>query len=490
MTAARALPAPIAAYIARSAAVRRRPAWLRVAAGRVLDAGGDLGTYGLATLVAAEDVALAAPFLDGLLPVSSEGLHLPWLAMEDGRFADVHVLPGEDGDWVLLLDATDEAERALPLQQSRNDESLGAERSLFFSLQSFFGPRAALALKRVCDDSYRVMGRVPRWAEGTSQEPVIRPERLFPFLRAFLPEAEAFFAKARAGTHSSDPWTQVLGSNGELQLEAHAVVLDPPCCALFIAPVGERSRRRERLLQSARERNLAHEQLNRDIERKDVLAHCIVHDLKGPLSCMQGYLQLALSRNMPDSQRHEFLDLALRQCRRQENLIGEVLDVFAAECGAPAVEASDSVVLADIARRVARDFQGSFEQAGRRLRFGADRDVEGVAVSGSASRMERVLVNLLENALRHTPRGACARVSLHHAGSELSAAVENEGLPVDESVRDRLFERFARGRDGGGSAGLGLFFCRITVERWGGSISYRPLTGGGSCFEVRLPLAD
>ena len=139
---------------------------------------------------------------------------------------------------------------------------------------------------------------------------------------------------------------------------------------------------------------------------------------------------------------------------------------------------------------MAADFSGSYEQAGRTLRFGADPDVEGVRVPGDESRMERIFANLLENALRHTPAGATARVSLHHAGPELTASVENEGAPVDEAIRDRLFERFARAERGGGSAGLGLFFCRITLERWGGSITYRPLTGGGSCFEVRLPLAD
>lgn len=351
------LPRAIAEYIARNAATRRRPAWMRVAAGGlVCDAGGDLAAYGLASISPGDDARATAPFLDGLLPVGSDGLHLPWLEM-DGRFADVHVLPDEGADWVLLLDATEEAERAIPFQQTRNDATLRLER------------------------------------------------------------------------------------------------------------------------------------LNRDIERKDVLAHCIVHDLKGPLSCMHGYLQLALSGDVSESQQHEFIEHALRQCRRQELLIHEILDVFAGEAGVLGADGSESVVMADIARRVVEDYSGSFQQAGRALSFDGSPNVEGVRVRGDDSRMERVFANLLENALRHTPTGGVARVRMHHAGSELAATVENEGAPVDEAIRARLFERFARGAQGGGSAGLGLFFCRITVERWEGSIAYRPRTGGGSCFEIRLPLA-
>ena len=67
--------------------------------------------------------------------------------------------------------------------------------------------------------------------------------------------------------------------------------------------------------------------------------------------------------------------------------------------------------------------------------------------------------------------------------------VEDEGPGVPEGLRDRLFQKFSQGGAKSGSAGLGLYFCRITVERWGGQIGYEPRESGGSRFWFRLKRA-
>jgi K+-sensing histidine kinase KdpD len=65
-------------------------------------------------------------------------------------------------------------------------------------------------------------------------------------------------------------------------------------------------------------------------------------------------------------------------------------------------------------------------------------------------------------------------------------AVEDEGSGVPAALVPDLFKKFARGRDPTAGSGLGLYFCRITVESWGGTVGYEPLSGGGSRFWVRL----
>ena len=70
----------------------------------------------------------------------------------------------------------------------------------------------------------------------------------------------------------------------------------------------------------------------------------------------------------------------------------------------------------------------------------------------------------------------------------LVVRVENEGDEVPDELRDSLFDRFVSGA-GGGTSGLGLYYCRITVERWDGSIHYEPLEGGGAVFVFKLPVA-
>jgi signal transduction histidine kinase len=108
-------------------------------------------------------------------------------------------------------------------------------------------------------------------------------------------------------------------------------------------------------------------------------------------------------------------------------------------------------------------------------------------VIGERSRLERVIFNLVENALRHGPAGSTVSVDARVDGGAVHVCVEDEGNGVPLEQVSGLFEKFAQGRGQIGKAGLGLYFCRIMVERWGGSIGYTPRPGRGSRFWFRLP---
>jgi hypothetical protein len=110
-------------------------------------------------------------------------------------------------------------------------------------------------------------------------------------------------------------------------------------------------------------------------------------------------------------------------------------------------------------------------------------------VVGENSRLERVLFNLVENAFRHSPLGSTVTVDVNQDGKFILFTVDDEGPGVPEDISKNLFQKFAQGREKSGKAGLGLYFCRITVERWGGSIGYSTRPKGGSCFWFRLPRA-
>src|SRR5262249_40028972 len=101
-------------------------------------------------------------------------------------------------------------------------------------------------------------------------------------------------------------------------------------------------------------------------------------------------------------------------------------------------------------------------------------------------RLFRVLTNLLDNAIRHSPRGGVVRVSARPENSSIAVFVEDEGPGVSARLMPRLFEKFARGWDSPSGSGLGLFFCRITVGNWGGGIGYERRAEGGSRFWIRL----
>ena len=108
-------------------------------------------------------------------------------------------------------------------------------------------------------------------------------------------------------------------------------------------------------------------------------------------------------------------------------------------------------------------------------------------VTGHAEKLERVLYNLLENAVRHTPVGSTVTIRLVDEEGSIRVAVEDQGSGLEPGLADKLFERFRQGERSPGKAGLGLFFCRIMVKRWGGEIGCQPLSSGGAQFWFQLP---
>ncbi len=104
--------------------------------------------------------------------------------------------------------------------------------------------------------------------------------------------------------------------------------------------------------------------------------------------------------------------------------------------------------------------------------------------------LRRVFTNLLENALRYSSEGGNVTVGLQCDGEFRKAFVDDEGPGLPPDLRPaQMCALFSKGKEGGGKAGFGLYFCRTTVERWGGSISCASLPEMGSRFYFRLPKA-
>jgi two-component system, OmpR family, sensor kinase len=101
------------------------------------------------------------------------------------------------------------------------------------------------------------------------------------------------------------------------------------------------------------------------------------------------------------------------------------------------------------------------------------------------------VLNLIENAVKHTGPGTPIRARVSRLGREVQLEVEDEGPGVPEELRDRIFERFVRGAsDRGGSSGLGLSIVRAVAENHGGRVELAPARdGGGARFVVHLPAA-
>lgn len=96
-------------------------------------------------------------------------------------------------------------------------------------------------------------------------------------------------------------------------------------------------------------------------------------------------------------------------------------------------------------------------------------------VVGEKTRLERITINLVENALRYSPEHSTVKIGLQEKHDKILISIEDEGVGVSPELNNHLFKKFSKGKTNSGKAGLGLYFCRMTVERWGGTIGYCPV---------------
>jgi signal transduction histidine kinase/DNA-binding response OmpR family regulator len=313
------------------------------------------------------------------------------------------------------------------------------------------------------------------------------------FLEGFLPDAEECWNSNSGGRADSGAWIERGAGGRELALEASAFRLADKRILLIRNPQ-QRFAEDAQLLQNAREAALAHEQLLREIQKKEILLHFVIHDLSQPLSAMRGcFSLLAAEKLSPKLQ--EKIEIGQRQSQIQEEMIREVLQVFSAELAAQEAVARDASAAPDLtkcAQEIVRDFSAAFAARGARITFDAKVDLtRDWLVVGDESRLRRIYTNLVENALRYSPPGSTVTLGVAADGNYLRGYVDDEGpgLPEGEPAA-RLFGLFAKGKEGGGKAGLGLYFCKITVERWGGAIGCENRPVRGTRFWFRLPPAE
>jgi len=351
-----------------------------------------------------------------------------------------------------------------------------------------------VVMERNVDGTFRLLSTVPAWftrlyPEVAAQSEGLRPGDVFPFLEYFLIDAEPFWDAQDTGQLKSGPWSETDPEGREYALEASAMCLGPHQMLCIAFPKIDFAEQQS-IVQKAREERLEHIQLHKEIQKKDILLHCIVHDLGGPLAAIVSSLAFLEEEDLtPDGK--EFLDISLRQASRQQQLIQQILDVFAAEMGAIESFARDPAHAPDAARcaqEVVKALSPAGVAQGIKLQIASSVDLAANwQVVGEQSRLERVIFNLVENALRHSPSGSLVTVALEQAEADVLVAIDDQGPGVAPDVVDTLFEKFSQGKGQQGKAGLGLYFCRITVEHWGGTIGCTPRPAGGTRFWFRLP---
>lgn len=338
------------------------------------------------------------------------------------------------------------------------------------------------------DDGFHRVGAAPPWLrELVPESDAVLPP--LPFLEQFASDAESFWDARRDGRLRSGPWTEETHRHASVHLTASALRFGD-LCLLLVSRDEESFDEHARLAQRGRDAVLEQQRLARESERKEILVHMIVHDLAVPVNAVLGCLEMLEELELREPIR-KLVDAAHRAAIRQDQLVREVLEAFASErdemshVEVDPARAPDAV---EVAARVRSMLEPVARRFGVRLVL-ADELPRGPApVRGEASRLERMLTNLVENAMRHSPSGGVVALEVVDRGDEIEFAVSDEGPGVPPEQVGRLFDKFTQGARRG-RAGLGLYFCATTARRWGGSIGYAPRPQGGARFWIRLSRA-
>ena len=216
------------------------------------------------------------------------------------------------------------------------------------------------------------------------------------------------------------------------------------------------------------------------LERQREFVADASHELRTPLTSVLANLELL--EDELEGEQCEAAASALRSSRRMRRLVADLLLLARADAGRH--RAHEPLDLSDVLTEAAGELEPVAEE--HALAVSAP---PGAIVSGVRDELHRLVLNLMENALRHTDPGTAVRATIERDGGQVVLAVEDDGPGIPPELRDKVFERFYRGAgESSGSSGLGLSIVRAVAASHGGRVTLEePLDGRGARFVVRLP---
>jgi signal transduction histidine kinase len=212
---------------------------------------------------------------------------------------------------------------------------------------------------------------------------------------------------------------------------------------------------------------------------KDVTNN-VAHDLRTPLTRIRGLAETSLDHQ-------ESAGMIVEECDRLAAMINTMLEISEADAGLKKIEKAP-LDIADLVRQGCEIF-GPVAQD-KNLSLHLPDPGSPVMVLGEPSRLQRVIGNLLDNAVKFTPAGGSIGVDIRKEGADAVITIKDTGLGIAPDQQARIFEKFYRvesSRSLPGN-GLGLSYVRAMVSSLGGSVSVQSAPGQGSHFIVKLPL--
>jgi len=218
--------------------------------------------------------------------------------------------------------------------------------------------------------------------------------------------------------------------------------------------------------------------------RREFLAS-VTHELRTPLHLIQGYLEAIQDEVIPKDQQEEYIDLVLEEAKRLARLVQNLQEINWLERGQ--ILQPIAIDLEDFMLDIDQRFQGRAQELGVNLEVSKGSG----QLCANPDQLLQVFINLLDNALSHTPQGKTVKVFMVEEQSEVRLVVQDEGEGIPKEALPYIFDRFfrvnkARSRKDGGM-GLGLAIVRQIVEAHGGNVRVESDMGKGTTFWICLP---
>ena len=227
-----------------------------------------------------------------------------------------------------------------------------------------------------------------------------------------------------------------------------------------------------------------------DATRRELIAN-VSHDLRTPLATLQGYIETLLLKedSLRPEERRSYLQTAIKHCERLNKLVSELLELAKLDSSDIRVE-REPFNLCELAYDVVQKFQ--LKAAEKQIALSTKIEEDPPFVNADIGLIERVLENLIENALQNTPRGGAISLVLTPQNEDVTIQVNDTGCGIPPEELAHIFDRFYQldksRKSGQDHSGLGLAITKKILKLHDRSINVASALGSGTTFSFQLPV--
>jgi signal transduction histidine kinase len=227
-----------------------------------------------------------------------------------------------------------------------------------------------------------------------------------------------------------------------------------------------------------------------DAMRRELVAN-VSHDLRTPLATLRGYMETLLMKDegLSAGDQRNYLKIAISHCERLSTLITDLFELAKLDAQ-DTVAYSEPFSISELVQDVVQKFELTAQE--RKITIGTNIGKELPFAYADIALIERVLENLLENALRHTPEEGSVSIVMNHEIEHITVRISDTGQGIPEKELPKVFDRFYQldsSRKGkAGHSGLGLAITRKIIDLHKSAIEVESRTGSGTTFTFTLPI--